>query len=319
MEGRVLHSWRKGFEEVWPEREAGVKVIANAWRSVRLERNGDLFAIFEGRGLIKLDRDSELLWAHDGLAHHALDVAGDGRVHVLTRKARVIERYNAERAILEDFVTILAPDGRELDSISLLECFENAAPGIETSSVMKWVALGGDVFHTNALQLLRRDWPEAHPEFRAGRVLISILRSSTLALVDLDRRAVVWSLAGSWRKQHDPTLLAGGRLLLFDNRGLRKRSRVLELDPATGEVGWSYEREEDGDFFSKTCGASQRLPRGNTLITDTEAGRAFEVTREGEVVWEYRNPLAAGEQAGLRGWLFELRRLPPDFAAGFLD
>lgn len=316
----MLHRWRKAFEDVWPEREAGARVIANAWRSVRLERDGSLFAIFEGRGLIRLDRDSNLLWAYGGGAHHALDVAEDGRIHVLTRKAHVLERYGSENAILEDFVTILAPDGRELESISLLECVENAPPGVETGPVMEWVARGGDVFHTNALQLLRRDWPAAHSEFRAGRVLVSILRSSHLALVDLDRRAVVWTLAGDWREQHDPTLLEGGRLLLFDNRGPRKqRSRVLELDPATGEVAWSYQREQRGDFYSKTCGASQRLAGGNTLITETESGRAFEVTREGEVVWEFQSQLRAGDQGTLRAWLFELRRLPPDFAAGFLE
>jgi len=34
-------------------------------------------------------------------------------------------------------------------------------------------------------------------------------------------------------------------------------------------------------------GYAQRLPNGNTLITESSFGRFFEVTKEGEIVWEY--------------------------------
>jgi hypothetical protein len=35
---------------------------------------------------------------------------------------------------------------------------------------------------------------------------------------------------------------------------------------------------------------ADRLPNGNTLIVESDAGRAFEVTAEGEIVWEFLNP-----------------------------
>jgi len=37
-------------------------------------------------------------------------------------------------------------------------------------------------------------------------------------------------------------------------------------------------------------GYAQRLPNGNTLITESSFGRFFEVTKQGEIVWEYVNP-----------------------------
>jgi hypothetical protein len=37
-------------------------------------------------------------------------------------------------------------------------------------------------------------------------------------------------------------------------------------------------------------GSAQRLPNGNTLITESAFGRVFEVTKEGEIVWDYVNP-----------------------------
>jgi hypothetical protein len=67
------------------------------------------------------------------------------------------------------------------------------------------------------------------------------------------------------------------------------------------------------DLFSKTLGSVQRLPNGNTLISESENGRAVEVTREGRVVWEFCNPHRAGDHGELVAVLFEMIRLPPDF------
>ena len=50
---------------------------------------------------------------------------------------------------------------------------------------------------------------------------------------------------------------------------------------------WSY---RNANFFSTNISGAQRLPNGNTLITEGAPGRLFEVTREGEIVWEYMNP-----------------------------
>jgi hypothetical protein len=52
------------------------------------------------------------------------------------------------------------------------------------------------------------------------------------------------------------------------------------------------------------------LPNGNTLITESDRGRAFEITRSGRVVWEYYNPARAGERKELIATLFEVVRIP---------
>lgn len=81
----------------------------------------------------------------------------------------------------------------------------------------------------------------------------------------------------------------------------RMYSRVLEIDPVTKEVVWEFKQprlseDRDGDgkilgneklFFSNLMSGAQRLPNGNTLITEADVGRVFEVTKSGEVVWEF--------------------------------
>jgi outer membrane protein assembly factor BamB len=129
---------------------------------------------------------------------------------------------------------------------------------------------------------------------------------------------VVWGLRGSFRFQHEATLLENGHLLLFDNTGAGEHSRVLELDPRSGEVVWSYEQSEPPVFFSLCCGTAQRLPNGNTLVTETQRGRAFEVDPLGRLVWEYRTPHRVGPEQETLANLFEVRRVPEDFVAAWL-
>lgn len=118
-----------------------------------------------------------------------------------------------------------------------------------------------------------------------------------------------------------PAPLPGaGNILVFDNGGtppfgggwgadengnpthlnkFRPYSRVLEFDPITLDVVWNYERpdsnavlpdENFAPFRSDLASSAQRLVNGNTLITEAISGRVFEVTRDGELVWEFVSP-----------------------------
>ncbi len=97
---------------------------------------------------------------------------------------------------------------------------------------------------------------------------------------------------------HCPTVLENGNILLFDNGSERpesRRSAAVEMNPKTGEVVWSYESKHSNSFNSYRQGAVQRLPNGNTLITATHGGHIFEVTPDKKIVWEYVNPVYAGQ------------------------
>ncbi len=85
------------------------------------------------------------------------------------------------------------------------------------------------------------------------------------------------------------------RLGFWPNK-YRTFSRVLEINPMTKQIVWQYVQAEptQGDglgnnhtFFSNIMAGAQRLPNRNTLITEADTGRVFEVTPENKVVWEY--------------------------------
>ena len=83
-------------------------------------------------------------------------------------------------------------------------------------------------------------------------------------------------------------MLANGHIMVFDNGVKNKASRVVEMDPATGQIVWQYQAPVPQSFYTLSKGSAQRLDNGNTLITNSDNGKVFEVTSAGEIVWEYR-------------------------------
>lgn len=311
MSGQILHRWRYPLRRLWKGlRKDPEAAKVDYWRRVYLYPNGDLLGIYEGNGLVKLNARSRVLWSLRGNIHHDLEVMADGTIYVLDREGKIIPRINPKEGVLEDFVTVLSPDGKVLRRLSILECFERS-PYV---SLLQGMQRKGDIFHTNTLEVLDGRFADRHPAFRKGNLLVSLWGIHVLGIIDPDKKTVVWARTGGWRRQHQPTFLDDGRMLLFDNLGAaRDRSRVIVLDPLTGETLWQYGGTRDVDFFSKTLGTAQRLPNGNTLISESENGRALEVTRDGRTVWEFNNPHRAGEHKELVAVLFEMLRLPPDF------
>ncbi len=315
MEGNVLHLWERSFLDVWPDRHADSDYEhARYWRCVHLFDNGDVLAVFEGLGLVKLDRDSRVIWTHTGAEHHDLQVADNGLIYVLTREVVIDPRINSDEPILEDHVTILDPDGRELRSVSVLSAMGNSS----YLHLMAGMSAKGDVFHTNAIEILDGRLADELPAFKVGSVLLSLRTLSLLVVLDLDTELVTWARKGSWRRQHDPSVLANGNILIFDNNGNSDRSRVIEFNPVTERIEWTYKGEPADDFYSQMCGAATRLPNGNTLATESDRGRAIEVTPDGDIVWEYLNPKRAGDKGELVATLFEMTRLPADFPLDWL-
>ena len=310
MKGRILHSWRKDLEDIWPGPLgfAEYEVHKQFWRRAFAYPNGDLLAIFEGIGIVKLDRDSNLLWENKNRAHHDLFVADDGHIHVLSR--HLVEKHPRYRgAVLEDFVATLGPDGEELQRISVLEAFWNS----DYNGALTLAAKKGDILHTNTVERMDGRFAERHPLYHEGHFLLSVPSLNTIAVLDPVAKTIVWALGGLWTFQHQPTVLDDGRMLVFDNRGESGKSRVLEIDPLTQEIAWAYRHTEEQPFFSAVIGSSQRLPNGNTLITESTKGRAFEVTRAGELAWEFYNPKRAGDNDEMIACLYELVRLAPDY------
>jgi hypothetical protein len=319
MQGRELHTWRCEAQRAWPDRQWDHSAkkrgeVFDFWRRAHIYPNGDVLGIFTGVGLVKLDRDSNILWAQWGPFHHDLFVADDGRIDILIREAKLDPRYSEQVPILEDMVAILDPEGNEIDRYSVLKALEDSP----YRSLLWHGGREGDFLHTNTIELLDGRLAHLDPRFAAGNTLISIVGLDAVCVIGRDSRQVEWALSSLWSYQHQPTVIDDSHMLIFDNHGEFGDSRVLEFHPVTQEVTWSYAGTPEDPIRTGSGGSCQRLPNGNTLIIESDGGRALEVTRDGTVVWEFHVPYDVELQERLAATLFDVIRLGPNFGADWL-
>ena len=308
MTGNVIHSWKMPFSKAFenpPHIEKPVKDNKIFWQGLHLFPNGDLLAVYyavesspAGYGVIKLDKDSNIIWKYAGYAHHDLTVDDEGNVYTLTQKvaAQTIPALShLPPPIFDEYITVLSKDGEHLKDISIYKAFENAP---HFKDVLPYLSLApradikqsftkyGDVIHPNAVSYISEDTGQ----FKAGQILLSLRETDMIASIDPALEEITWTARGFWRTQHSPVLNKRGNIVLFDNEGPQggqSRSRVIEYNPVNDHIEWSYQGNKDKPLYSSIRSDVQPLPNDNILVTEYENGRIFEITKDKEIVWEF--------------------------------
>jgi len=205
---------------------------------------------------------------------------------------------------------------------------------------------GFDWFHMNSATYVGPNhwYDSGDKRFAPDNVIVSSRAASIVAIIARDGK-IVWQIGPDYSAtpelrairqvigQHNahfiPKGLPGaGDVMIFDNGGAsgygpvspvapegqnifaRPTSRVLEIDPVTLKLVWSYTAPA---FFATNISGAQRLLNGDTLITEGPDGRVFEVTREGTIVWEYVYPVFTSGRGRPTNSVYRAYRLPYDW------
>jgi hypothetical protein len=312
MDGAVVKTWIADMAKAFPAlRRTKHRGHEKFLRDAELLPDGGIVAMFDQVGVVRLDADSRVLWAWGGAVHHDLFIGEDGNVWTLLHKRNVVPDLGRDTPVIEDFAVELSPEGRTLRQLSLVQCFLRSRYAPVLSSL--WEKSGDDIFHTNSLAVLDGSLAGRHPAFRRGNLVISLRNLNVIAVVDPHERRVVWALTGIWRGQHSASIVSPGHILLFDNFGtMQLASRALEVDPLTQHILWSYGGRADQQLLSETLGHVERLRNGNTLITESNYGRALEVTSDDRVAWEFVNPNRTGAKKEFIAVLNFMKRVDGD-------
>ncbi|MGE5279295.1 MAG: arylsulfotransferase family protein [Deltaproteobacteria bacterium] len=298
MQGRVLHTWTAEIDRI-------------GFHHILVTPDGDLWGFLRNGPVFHLGWDSRVKGFIQEKAHHDILPTQGGGICFLAQQYETVWCCGLPIHIANDHVLFYSAAGEKIGDLDLFTCLRRCiSPGhairmyrhmlgpqrllwaVRRKMMVDgrpWV-FPGDILHTNSLQIIDRDVPGLCPR---GAYLVSVCELDLIALIDPEKKQLLWQWGpGQILKQHHAQLLENNHILLFDNgsRETRPYSRVIELDPLSKTIVWEYKADPPEAFFSVTRGGCQRLPNGNTLITDSNKGRVFEVTREGEVVWEFFNP-----------------------------
>jgi hypothetical protein len=261
----------------------------------RLPHENTPQAARESRYLLRLDWDGNVVWRKHMPVHHDVELTPDGKILTLTLELRVIPEVDPVIPVRDNSLVLLDDDGEILDQVSVWELL-SSAPDVFTMQEGKTRIFEGaheiDIIHGNSVEWLRHPHLVGrHPIYRPDSILFCMRHQDALAIVDWKTKELLWAWGqGDISGPHDATILPNGNILAFDNGLGREWSRVVEVDPVTREIVWEYRAPDPESFYSAARGANQRLSNGNTLITESDSGRAFEVTPDGEIVWEFLNP-----------------------------
>ena len=344
-QGQLVHAWSSTLDQPTPETDP--PPYLRGWNHVELAEDASLYAMVPLHALLKLRPDSTLAWRVELPVHHDLDIGPGGEVYVLTEEPRSIPWRGGAHVLLDNTVTVLSQDGELRATHSLydiLSCHpelnaliekeieqrrtnphladpaayapgpNSPHPGREASRLLRELpGSPSDVLHANTVELLG-----AHPAglWSKGDVLVAIRNLDLIAVLDLTAHAVRWFWGpGELSGPHQPSARANGNVLVFDNGQREGRSRVLEIDPTTGQVVWRLSADPPEALFCPLAGGCEELPGGTILISDAQGGRGIEVTREGRITWSISINTLRSSAAGSREEFYRMAPISARVAA----
>ncbi|MEZ4503372.1 MAG: aryl-sulfate sulfotransferase [Dehalococcoidia bacterium] len=321
MAGRVVHTWDLGdlggnlarllpnghLLTLGPDRAKGPATPADEADFLPLEERARSIG-GNGALLRELDWDGSVLWEYRNPAmHHDFVRLPNGHTLIpewielsddLAKRVRGGWNHRGKQGpLIGDDIVEIDGDGGEVRRLRTWEMLDpRRDPICPLERRTEWT-------HVNSLDV--ND---------AGDIAFSCRQNSRVGIIDGASGTLRWKYgAPDTYHQHHATFQAEGRIQIFDN-GMHSRgqpaSKVIEVDPNNNEVTWTYQGAPTLQFFSPHISNAQRLPGGNNLVCEGATGRIFEITKQGEVVWEWLSPFFNEIRGQLLPWTYRAYRYP---------
>lgn len=308
MRGQIVHQWKTDAERARLLPDGNLLVVHGS----KWGRNKKEWADQRTR-LREYNWDGEIVWEYHAsdVVHHDAWRLDNGNTILLRRtlipadmQERILDASRRGSDIRSDSILEVTPGGEivwewhaheqlDLNSCGKRGCDRLVGDADSADSAKDWT-------HVNtAMPLPENHWFDlGDRRFRPGNLLFLPRNWWTAFVADKESKQIVWKYEGDYRGGlgggHEANMIpkglpGAGNILIFDNgSGVHKGSSIaLEINPSDNTIVWLYEAS---DFHSRTRGSIQRLPNGNTLLSEDVTGRAFEVTPEKEIVWSYQGP-----------------------------
>lgn len=288
--GRYIHSWHYPVRDTLTSDFGG---FGMTWHYAEMLPNGNLLAIIKDEMILELDWKSNLVWKAKLRAHHDFARTENGHTIVVSRRDKP-DPWKTGNTLAIDELVEFDRDGKVVwtweyeDHLAEIERFVQQ-PLPPHASFQDWP-------HINTCEVIPEN-PSGRKDkrFREGNLILCGRHANTIFVLEKETGNVVWAWGpGELEGPHMPTMLPNGHILVYDNGQhlnptARGYTRILELDPVSENIVWTYMADPPESFYSPSRGSAERLNNGNTLIAESDSGHLLEVTPEGSMVWEYWN------------------------------
>ena len=334
LNGDTVHQWDIDWFEMWsnpehlpepivPQSQPGTNI-----HGAMVMDNGDLVFNFESKGLVRIDRNSEVVWRLPYITHHSIHQHDDGNLWVSGSKyqtQKVPRLPNLIPPFYEETILEVSPQGKILREWYVADILrQNGYTGLlymgslnnENTRIQGDDRLLGktDILHLNDVEPFSNQMQPGF--FQPGDVMVSLRNINTVFIFNVETEKIKYISTGEFVRQHDPDFIDGDTISVFDNNNAsepERKSKITIVSAKDNSHRVFFEGSKDNHFYTRVMGKHQWQPNGNLLITESMSGRGFEIDPQGKVVWEYVN-YVDNKIVGVVG---EVQRLAPDYTQLF--
>ena len=284
-EGLVVKEWAL---PAWPG--AYGYLLENGNLFVSSQTKGGFMSPAKGGLMQEIDWDGNVVWEHrDDYQHHDFRKLPNGNAIYLAWEllpADVAKNVRGGMPGSEDKAGIWGETIREVNARGEVVWEWKYHEHIDVAKYpLAEISNRHEYPHANTISIMKD-----------GNVMVCFRHIDVVIIIEKSSGNVIWERhEKDWGGPHDPQELDNGNILMFANRRDKFPfgSSIIEFDRNSGETVWSYWGNPSHSFNSFFISGTQRLDSGNTLICEGLWGRIFEVTPQGEVVWEYICPFVS--------------------------
>jgi hypothetical protein len=242
------------------------------------------FLLQAGSELILFNEEMNQIWKKPLHFHHQINRSRSG-LAILGLSSEVLSQ--GAKKIRSDSLYVLDIGGNLIQKIVPFAAKTHY-------SLFNWDTIPKGVgFENSHINTFREIPPNFSPipAFQAGNYLFMDTFSRQLFILDHSLTKIIWSFPLAAIKidlAHDAQVLSSGNILLFENHHICPDgpcSRIVEFDPSTRKVRWSFGAPLF-HFFHPTNAGVEQLDNGNLLFTDVynDRARLTEINRDGTLV-----------------------------------
>ncbi len=328
MDGEEIHKWNIDWFKIWanakhldndelPKEKPGTQI-----HGIVLLKNGDIIFNFEYLGLVRLSKNSEVVWKLPLRTHHSIHADSNGNLWISSNRKHKVKNKNIPNyspPFIEPVILEVSTDGKIIQEISVIKLLQqNDMNGLLYMANLRDLStqVSGDTLHLNDVEPFPKNMKVGF--FDHDDILISLRNINTILVFNRNTLKIKYIKTGSFVRQHDPDFLNGNQISLFDNNHIApkshgQQSRIIILDAVKSSIKKYYNEIDDKQFYTDVMGKHQWLSNGNLLITVARAGRAFEITPNKRIVWDYYNIV----KKDVVGVMEEVQRIPNEYLYKF--
>ena len=292
---KVLYEWTPDYASIlkllagqnkdWPELNQHNMRLYHPL----LSADGSLIFNNVSSSLIKIDKNSRLVWAVNGIFHHSVEYDADGNIWApsLIKPSQYMSGFlNGHR---DDALTKISPEGKMLYRKSVAQLLDENG--------YRWLLLGVGTYERDLLHL-----NDIKPALTTGKywakgdLLISLRNKSTIFLYRPATNEIIWLQTGPWLSQHDVNFIGDDRIGVFGNDVLRDfgedrlvygHNNEYIVNFKTGKTETPYTAFfKNANIATPSEGRSDFLPNGDLFIEETNNNRLLRGDTS-HIKWQY--------------------------------